>query len=109
MKDYDHDSNIYVKTVEETLESDWFVNVLSDKRPSTYFDSILVLAHMDVKDSLVDKIHQKIRQILKEEKENKDTVPIVFITGHTHYRGFHQIDDYSISFEAGKYLDTTQL
>jgi hypothetical protein len=33
-------------------------------------------------------------------------MPVLFLTGHTHYRGYKQLDDTTISFEAGHYLDT---
>jgi hypothetical protein len=33
-------------------------------------------------------------------------MPVQFVTGHTHYRGFRVLDDYSTSVEAGRYLDT---
>ena len=34
------------------------------------------------------------------------SVPVQFITGHTHYRGWTWKDDHASSFEAGHYLDT---
>ena len=33
-------------------------------------------------------------------------MPVQFVTGHTHYRGWKLVDDYSSTFEAGHYLDT---
>lgn len=88
---------IDVRTVEKTVQSVWFKETL--KNVAT-IDGILVLAHMDMKDSLVDVILSALR------KHVGDTMPIQFITGHSHYRGVTQLDDWSTSFEAGKYLDT---
>jgi len=33
-------------------------------------------------------------------------VPVHFVTGHTHRREYTSLDEYSSSFEAGRYLDT---
>ena len=85
-----------VESVNKTVQSKWFTDVL--QRGS--FDAILVLAHMDVQDPLVYTILDAIRQLVS------DNMPVLFITGHTHYRGFVELDENAISFEAGRYLDT---
>lgn len=91
-----------VQQVENVIEEDWFTDVVTNanKDPNGNFDAILVLAHMDVKDKLVTVLLIKIRALVG------DTMPVQFVTGHTHYRGVHTMDDASVSFEAGKYLDT---
>lgn len=55
---------------------------------------------MDLVDPLVEKLRLAIRNHIG------DGTPIVFITGHTHYRGVKQLEDLTMTFEAGKYLDT---
>lgn len=89
-------SLVTVERVEEAIESDWFTNVLAPKN----FDGIVVMAHMDVDDKLIHKIHSKIRSICT------DSMPVHFLAGHTHQRGFKVLDDYATSLEAGRFLDT---
>eukprot|EP00980_Cylindrotheca_fusiformis_P005754 scaffold1194_cov127-Cylindrotheca_fusiformis.AAC.31 len=91
--------SIDVEDVEVVLQMPWFREalVLEGERA---VDAVLVLAHMDLKDPLVGAIRKAIRDIAGEG------LPIQFITGHTHYRGEVQLDDWSMSFEAGRYLDT---
>jgi 2',3'-cyclic-nucleotide 2'-phosphodiesterase (5'-nucleotidase family) len=84
-----------VERVEDVIHYDWFQELLG--KP---FDAVLVLAHMDLKDPLVYTILDSIRQI------KGTSMPVQFITGHTHYRGFAELDELSTSFEAGRYLDT---
>ena len=60
---------------------------------------------MDKDDSNVSVILSGIRS-LSTLFPNLATIPVQFITGHTHYRGWNKKDDYSSSFEAGHYLDT---
>jgi len=87
-----------VKDVEKVVNDTWFIDVVGGKQGN--FDAILVLAHMDALDPLVDVILGKIREICG------DTMPVQFITGHTHQRKFREIDQFSTSFEAGRFLDT---
>eukprot|EP00546_Thalassionema_frauenfeldii_P014904 CAMPEP_0178910380 /NCGR_PEP_ID=MMETSP0786-20121207/9067_1 /TAXON_ID=186022 /ORGANISM="Thalassionema frauenfeldii, Strain CCMP 1798" /LENGTH=610 /DNA_ID=CAMNT_0020582629 /DNA_START=89 /DNA_END=1918 /DNA_ORIENTATION=+ len=87
---------IQIDQVEDVVKSKWFQTAAS----LNDIDGILVLAHMDLQDPLVDVIRKALR------KYAGDTMPIQFITGHTHYRGTKTLDDYSVSFEAGRYLDT---
>jgi 2',3'-cyclic-nucleotide 2'-phosphodiesterase (5'-nucleotidase family) len=89
-------SLIEVAKVEEVVKEKWFTNALKNEE----FDAILILAHMDLVDPLVDVIRTAIRVCVGE------MMPIQFITGHTHYRGVVTLDDTSTSFEAGRYLDT---
>lgn len=90
--------SIIVDKVEDVVGQKWFLELLREERGS--FSGILILAHMDVNDPLVSAILQIIRDICG------DDVPVQFITGHTHYRGFSALDAKSVSFEAGRYLDT---
>lgn len=93
---------VTVEAVEEVVEEQWFVDVVtnSNDEPLGKFDAIMVLAHMDVQDQLVTVLLNKIRSLVG------NTMPVQFITGHTHYRGVHTMDEASVSFEAGRYLDT---
>ena len=87
---------ITVDKVERTVKQRWFGNVLKNED----FDAIMILAHMDLVDPLVDVIRKAIRGHVGKD------MPIQFITGHSHYRGYSALDDLSTSFEAGRYLDT---
>ena len=99
---YDFQNNCPITTIEsvsEIVNSDWFTNVLLDGN----FDAIMVLAHMGYDDPLVDILLDRIRLLCGSN------MPVQFITGHTHIRANRQIDTYSSSFEAGRYLDTIGL
>jgi len=89
-----------VHKVEDVVQSAWFLEVASRATGETAIDAILVMAHMDLIDPLVDVIRTALRKIAGDE------MPIQFITGHTHYRGVEKLDNWSTSFEAGNYLDT---
>ena len=89
-----------VERVEDVVQQNWFINVLQQQHK---YDSIVVLAHMDCIDPLVDVILQAIRNIIGPE------VNIVFITGHSHRRAYQQLDPRAVSFEAGHFLDTIGL
>ena len=88
---------VTVEKVQKVVEEQWFLDVVGS---SNMYDAILVLAHMDVKDALVSVLLEKIRSIAG------NLMPVQFITGHTHYRGIQTMDEASVSFEAGRYLDT---
>ena len=85
-----------VEPVEEVVQTNWFIHALDQGN----FDAILVLAHMDYEDKLVGVIQRAIRGIVGDE------MPIQFITGHSHIRGYSAIDNASVSFEPGHFLDT---
>ncbi len=87
-----------VERVEDVVQSDWFVSVLS--REHGDFDAIVVLAHMGANNPLLQVILNKIREICG------DSVAVQFITGHTHVRMNVTLDSFSESFEAGRFLDT---
>lgn len=90
--------SITVEKVEDVVKKSWFKEALTPKDHSV--DAVLVLAHMDLKDASVTVIREAIRKIAG------NSLPIQFITGHTHYRGEMELDELSHSFEAGRYLDT---
>ncbi|KAL3943751.1 MAG: hypothetical protein SGBAC_002174 [Bacillariaceae sp.] len=90
--------SITVEKVYDVVKMPWFKEALSPEDESV--DAVLILAHMDLKDPSVTVIRKAIREIVG------DTMPIQFITGHTHYRGELELDCWSHSFEAGRYLDT---
>lgn len=87
---------IKVANVQEVVTSPWFLDVLKEQA----FNAVLVLAHMDKDDPLVTVILQAMRDVVGPQ------FPIQFVTGHTHYRGETHLDQFSTSFEAGRYLDT---
>jgi 2',3'-cyclic-nucleotide 2'-phosphodiesterase (5'-nucleotidase family) len=92
----DNDAMVTVHEVATVVQQDWFRNTLLEE----VYDAILVLAHMDVKDDLVQVIKDAIRLQVGAN------VPIQFVTGHTHYRSNYRPDSSSHSVEAGRYLDT---
>ena len=87
---------VTVEEVEDVVQEAWFVNALRDE----VYDGIVVLAHMHFEDPLVTVILNKIRE------EVEDTMPIQFVTGHSHMRRYAVMDDWSTSLESGRYLDT---
>lgn len=102
-------SNVIVEKVEDVVQQEWFRNVIIDNyNANNNYDAILVMAHMHVTNPLIDVILQAIRTILQPFEESDDgmKIPIQFITGHTHIRANKVLDDYSSSFEAGRFLDT---
>lgn len=89
-------ATVTVQRVEDAVKSKWFRSALKEE-----YDAILVLAHMDHQDPLVQVILKAIRSAIGH------TVPVQFITGHTHIRAYDNATDAcSTSFEAGRYLDT---
>lgn len=92
----DNCNTTFVQRVQETVQESWFRAVLNRRN----YDAILVLAHMDHQDPLVKIIRQAIRS------EVGDTMPIQFINGHSHRRGFTLYDSTSSGMEAGRFLDT---
>lgn len=89
-------AGIEIEKVQTTVEQQWFLDALAEED----YDAILVLAHMDLVDPLVGVIRSAIRDSIG------DDMPLVFVTGHTHYRGIKQLDDLALTFEAGRYMDT---
>lgn len=87
---------VEIVPVEQAVTEVWFLDALEME----FYDAIMVLAHMDMVDPLVDVIRSTIRDILGSD------IPIQFITGHTHHRNQTELDINSASFEAGRYLDT---
>ncbi|GFH50125.1 hypothetical protein CTEN210_06601 [Chaetoceros tenuissimus] len=94
----DHCKSTEVKEVQTVVNEPWFENVLGGGDGS--YDAIVCLSHMDANDELLSIILHKIRTIAGS------SMPVQFITGHSHQRKFNQIDPFSCSFEPGKYLDT---
>jgi len=96
-----NDPSVTVQTVQDTIHEDWFHDALTtDTEMEGGYDAIMVLAHMDHQDELVKIILDRIRHFVSED------MPIQFIAGHTHYRGYSQVDNFSTSCEAGRFLDT---
>lgn len=86
-----------VRNVEDVLQEPWFGNVLTD---FNNYDAILVLAHMDAVDPLVFTILEIIRSHVGA------SMPIQFLTGHTHRRHYEVLDPMATSLEAGRFMDT---
>lgn len=85
-----------VRMVEQVVQEEWFQRVLKKDN----FHAILVLAHMDYRDVLVTVILNAIREIVGVD------IPVQFINGHSHVRGFQALDENAVSMEPGHFLDT---
>lgn len=86
-----------IDMVEEVVNEGWFKEALRDEE----YDAIMVLAHMDFEDHLIDVINDAIRS-----SGVGDDMPIQFIAGHTHKRDQRRIGLWTDSYEAGGNLDT---
>jgi hypothetical protein len=87
---------VTVMHVKQVVNGKWFKDVL---RLESY-DAIMVMAHMGVVDPLVTVILNAIRSHVGLD------MPVQFITGHTHRRGYQELDSMSTSVGNGRYLDT---
>jgi len=94
----DHCDAVEVLKVEDVMTSSWFLSALDEATVSV--DAVVVLAHMDYRDDLVDLLWQSIRARVGKSK------PIQILAGHSHIRGYRQLDDYASVYEAGCKLDT---
>ena len=108
-----------VERVQDVVQQEWFRTVLladpeqeavlsspEQGSPTTTplvrpYHAILVLAHMDYQDPLLDVIRRAIRTITQN-----DQVPIQFLAGHSQVRGHAVLDEWSTVVEAGHFLDT---
>jgi hypothetical protein len=88
---------VTVEKAEEAVQQSWFQSALQDE----VYDAILVMAHMGMDDPSVMVIRNAIRKY-----NDDDHMPIQFVAGHTHLRRYGVVDNWSTSFEAGRYLDT---
>ncbi|CAK9081025.1 unnamed protein product [Durusdinium trenchii] len=91
----DHCDAVEVQKVEDVVNSSWFQAALDEPH-----DAVVVLAHMDYRDDLVEVLHSAIRQRVGPQ------TPIQILAGHSHIRGYRQLDNYSSVYEAGCKLDT---
>ena len=89
--------------VQDVVQAEWFQRVLGENAPRD-FDAILVLAHMDCLHPLIEVLLEGIRDALPPNK--RESMPIQFVTGHTHRRCHSKLDQSAESFEAGRFLDT---
>jgi len=92
---------VVVEDPAQVVKEAWFTAALDDALKQD-IDSLVILSHMDLEDRNVGVIQAAIRGHSNAAAE----LPLVFVTGHTHYRGFNKIDSFGSSFEAGHYLDT---
>jgi hypothetical protein len=87
---------VSVSMVEDVVQQGWFRQALATEQ----YDAIMVMAHMGHEDASVDVLLTAIRN------QVGDSMPVQFITGHTHLRQYGAKDALSASMEAGRYLDT---
>jgi len=95
--------SITVTDPADEVEQSWFSDALSDGL-SKDVKAVVIMSHMDMVDKAVFSILEKIRST-----NGYEHMPVQFVTGHSHYRGFHKLDDRASSYEAGHYLDTIGL
>lgn len=93
----DAGSAVKVLKAEDVVQAQWFQDLLAGKEGG--FDAVMILGHMDYQDPWVDVLLQAIRAI-------QPTMPVQFVTGHSHRREYADLDAKASSFEAGHYLDT---
>jgi 2',3'-cyclic-nucleotide 2'-phosphodiesterase (5'-nucleotidase family) len=94
----DHTDIVAVEDAHLVVKQQWFVDAVN----TTDADALVVLAHMDLKHPLVRVILAGIRAI-------KPSIPVQFLTGHSHTRGTEQLDSMAFNMEAGCYADTAGL
>jgi len=87
---------VVVHNVSEVVQEQWFEEALK----STDMDAVVVLAHMHFEDPLIDLIQAAIRRI------RGPRMPVQFLAGHSHLRGWRRLDHAATVFEAGCKLDT---
>jgi len=92
-----HCDAVKIEDVGMVVRSTWFVEALEDHAPDSA--AIVVLAHMDCRDPLVDLILRAIRGVVGAR------FPVQFLTGHSHRRCWERLDDFAASHEAGCKLD----
>ncbi len=56
------------------------------------FDVNLVMAHMDVEEPSINLLHSTLRGYVGP------TMTIQFIAGHTHWRAYRELDEWSTDF-----------
>ena len=93
----DHADGVALTCVEDAAKEAWFLDALNQ---TSAYDALLFLAHMDYRDRLVDVLLEAVRAVVGT------SVPVQFVTGHTHIRAYRDLDARAASFEAGHYLDT---
>lgn len=94
----DHCDAVEVQTISSVVASDWFVGALRDHGNES--DAIIILAHMDYRDELMDALLKGIRAEVGSSK------PVQVLAGHSHIRGWRRLDSHAASYEAGCKLDT---
>ena len=93
----DHCAAVGVTNISAAVREPWFEEAMA-LAPSV--DAIVVLAHMDYANPLVKTLLAAIRSRVGP------SVPVQFLTGHSHVRAFARLDEHASSFEAGHYGDT---
>jgi len=94
----DHCSPVQVENVSSVVQAPWFVAALQEHGKTSH--AVVVLAHMHYADPLIDTIQAGIRKVLGPD------MPVQFLAGHSHMRGWRRLDATASVFEAGCKLDT---
>jgi hypothetical protein len=88
-----------VSPVAKAVRAPWFKDAAA-ALPSV--DAVVVLAHMHIADPLVHTILSAIRS----SGPAGASIPVQFLTGHSHIRASLKLDAHASALEAGKYADT---
>jgi len=91
----DHCDYVAIDKIKDVVAAAWFATAMQST-----VKAIVVLAHMDLQDPLTKAILAGIRNF------QPDT-PVMFLTGHTHYRGYDaKMARRAVSIESGHYFST---
>jgi 2',3'-cyclic-nucleotide 2'-phosphodiesterase (5'-nucleotidase family) len=87
-----------VTPVEEAVGAAWFTAALGD---GSGYDAVLVLAHMDAFEPLIETITSAVRA-----GPRGAALPVLVIAGHSHARKIKSVDARCTVFEPGNYFNT---
>ncbi|OCL13028.1 hypothetical protein AOQ84DRAFT_333265 [Glonium stellatum] len=88
-------NNTVVRTVEDTVQADWFQEAIRDRD----IDLVIVFGHVDIRSKEYSLVYKTIRSV------QWDT-PIQFFGGHTHIRDYKIYDGKTVALESGRYMET---
>lgn len=101
----DHCGAVHVQRVEQAVAAPEFEKAVQ----GTDADAIVVLSHMDIRDPLALTILDAVRRLRPGSHASAGPaggdMPVVFLTGHSHYDAFVRMDGSAAAVEAGCNLD----
>jgi hypothetical protein len=88
-------NNTVVRTVADTVKTDWFQEAIREKN----IDLIVVFGHVAIRSEEYTLIYKTIRSVQWD-------IPLQFFGGHTHIRDYKIYDSMSVALESGRYMET---